>query len=256
VKLFQKVVTLCVLRFDPKIIIYQTCKLRAMQNVTDNIQVNSDSAVIEKVLDGDTVLFEILIRRYNPVLYRIARSYGFNHQDAEDLMQDTHVIAYTHLSKFEGRASYKTWITRIMINKCLYKLKYGYFKNEFPSELSHELNNDSMQGKAIGNQTEDTLLNRELSIVLEKSIQKIPVMYRTVFVLREVEGFSVAETAELLNITTTNVKVRLNRAKALLQKEIEQFYNRAELFPFNLIYCDAIVHKVFDKINSLKHGGI
>jgi len=81
-------------------------------------------------------------------------------------------------------------------------------------------------------------------------------MYRTVFVLREVEGFSVAETAELLNITTTNVKVRLNRAKALLQKEIEQFYNRAELFPFNLIYCDAIVHKVFDKINSLKHGGI
>jgi RNA polymerase sigma factor (sigma-70 family) len=220
-----------------------------MQNLVDNIQVSTDDVLIEKILNGETSLFEILIRRYNPVLYRIARSYGFNHQDAEDLMQDTHVIAYTQLSRFEGRASYKTWISRIMINKCLYKLKYGYFKNEFPSELVHELNNESMPEKAKENQTEEALLNRELSIVLEKSIQNIPVMYRTVFVLREVEGFSTAETAELLNITTTNVKVRLNRAKALLQKEIEQFYNRAELFPFNLIYCDAIVHKVFEKIN-------
>src|SRR5687768_16939580 len=151
-----------------------------MQNVTDNIQVNSDSAVIEKVLDGDTVLFEILIRRYNPVLYRIARSYGFNHQDAEDLLQDTHVIAYTQLSKFEGRASYKTWISRIMINKCLYKLKYGYFKNELPTEKINELNNVSMHENLNKKPAEDTLLNRELSAVLEKSIQNIPVMYRTV----------------------------------------------------------------------------
>jgi RNA polymerase sigma-70 factor (ECF subfamily) len=225
-----------------------------MQNLIDNIQVNSDSAVIEKILGGDISLFEILIRRYNPVLYRIGRSHGFNHQDAEDLMQDTHVIAYTHLSTFEGRASYKTWISRIMINKCLYKLKYGYFKNEFPSsELVHEPNNEYMHEKSKGNRTEDSLLNRELSGVLEKSIQNIPVMYRTVFVLREVEGFSVAETAELLNITATNVKVRLNRAKALLQKEIEQFYNRSEVYSFNLVYCDAIVHNVFQKINSLKN---
>lgn len=216
----------------------------------DNIQVDSDNELILKILNGDTSLFEILIRRYNPVLYRIARSHGFNHQDAEDIMQDTHVIAYTQLSKFEGRASYKTWISRIMINKCLYKLKYGYFKNEFPSELAHQANYESMTEKSKENQTEDALLNRELSIVLEKSIQNIPVMYRSVFVLREVEGFSVAETAELLNITSTNVKVRLNRAKALLQKEVEQFYSRAELFPFNLIYCDAIVQRVFERIKS------
>lgn len=164
-----------------------------MQNLVDNIQADSDSVVIEKILNGDISLFEILIRRYNPVLYRIARSYGFNHQDTEDLMQDTHVIAYTQLSGFEGRASYKTWISRIMINKCLYKLKYGYFKNEFPSALVNQLNNESMPEKGKENQTEDALLNRELSMVLEKSIQNIPVIYRTVFVLRDVEGFSVAE---------------------------------------------------------------
>ena len=221
-----------------------------MLNLIDDIQVNSDEVVIQKILSGDTALFEILIRRYNPVLYRIARNYSFNHQDAEDLMQDTHVIAYTQLSKFEGRSTYKTWISRIMINKCLYKLKYGYFKNEVPTEQVHEINNEPMQVKEITNQPEDRLLNRELAGVLEKSIQNIPLNYRTVFVLREIEGFSIAETSDLLNITTTNVKVRLNRAKALLQKEITQVYSRNEVYSFNLVYCDAVVNRVFERINT------
>jgi RNA polymerase sigma factor (sigma-70 family) len=223
-----------------------------MKHVTNKIEMTNDNSVIEKVLAGDLAVFEILIRRYNPVLYRVARSYGFNHQDAEDLMQDTHVAAYTQLSKFEGRSSYKTWISRIMINKCLYKLKYGYFKNEFPSDSVAGINDHFMNTNTKENQTEKTVLNRELSIILEKSIQNIPVMYRTTFMLREIEGFSVAETAALLNITPVNVKVRLNRAKALLQKEIEQVYSHQELFAFNLVYCDAIVQKVFDKINADK----
>ena len=222
-----------------------------MQNLIDDVRIHSDKAVIEKILGGDLALFEVLIRRYNPVLYKIARSYGFNHQDAEDLMQDVHVIAYTQLSQFEGRAAYKTWISRIMINKCLYKLKYGYFKNEIPSENIRECNLQSMHRKTTENQTEELLLNRELTLILERSLQNIPVMYRTVFVLREVEGFSVAETSELLNITAVNVKVRLNRAKSLLQKQIERFYSHTELYAFNLVYCDAIVHKVLDKIRKL-----
>ena len=225
-----------------------------MHQLTDNIQLNTDEMVIGKVLQGDSALFEILIRRHNPVLYRIARGYGFNHQDAEDLMQDTHVSAYTQLSKFEGRASYKTWISTIMIHKCQYRLKYGYFKNEFPSEQISELKHGSMPENATANPTENSLMNRELAMVLERSVQKIPLIYRTVFMLREVEGFSVSETADLLHITATNVKVRLNRAKALLQKEIEQVYSRHELFSFNLIYCDAVVQKVFEKLNTLKEN--
>src|SRR4051812_39045841 len=101
-----------------------------MKALLEKISITTDDAIIEKVLNGDMALFEILIRRYNPVLYKIARSHGFNHQDAEDLMQDTHVAAYQHLAQFEGKASYKTWISRIMVHKCLYKLKYGYHKNE------------------------------------------------------------------------------------------------------------------------------
>ena len=202
-------------------------------------EVMSDDNVIQKILEGDTAVFEILIRRYNTVIYRIGRMYGFNHQDTEDLMQDTHVAAYMQLAGFEHRASYKTWISRIMINKCIYKLKYGYFKNEIPSEFSPS-----------NNQTEQNMLNRELSSVLEKSLESIPVIYRSVFVLREVQGFSVAETAELLGITPVNVKVRLNRAKSLLQKQLEQFYTANEIYSFNLIYCDNIVSRVFDEINK------
>ncbi len=206
-------------------------------------EVLSDESVIQKILEGDTSVFEILIRRYNTVIYRIGRMYGFNHHDTEDLMQDTHVSAYTQLASFEHRASYKTWISRIMINKCIYKLKYGYFKNEIPGEQVYESNSATIQ-------TEQNMLNRELSTVLEKSLESIPVIYRSVFVLREVQGFSVAETAELLGITPVNVKVRLNRAKSLLQKQLEQFYTANEIYSFNLIYCDNIVKRVFDEINK------
>ena len=225
-----------------------------MQNILEQSALATDEFIIEKILNGELPWLEILIRRYNPVLYRIARSYGFNHQDAEDLMQDVHVIAYTKLVTFEGRASYKTWISRIMIHKCLYKLKYGYYKNEFPSDQIHEINNQPMNVEANENQTEQVVSNRELTAVLEKSIQKIPCIYRTVFILREVEGLSVAETAELLDITPTNVKVRLIRSKALLQKEIEQFYSRSDVYTFNLVYCGRIVSRVFEKIHAVQNG--
>ncbi|MFL5788987.1 MAG: sigma-70 family RNA polymerase sigma factor [Flavisolibacter sp.] len=221
-----------------------------MQNVVEHVEVESEYWIIAKILSGNVTSFEILVKRYNSLLYKIARSYGFRHHDAEDLMQDTHVAAYMALSKFEGRSSYKTWISRIMINNCLYKLKYGYHKNEISTEQVHEFNNPTMYLKATGNNTDKMLLSHEFTDILEKSLSDIPLTYRTVFVLREVEGFSVAETADILNITDINVKVRLNRAKVMLKNQIEQSYSRTELYPFNLIYCDAIVRRVFEIIGT------
>jgi RNA polymerase sigma-70 factor (ECF subfamily) len=212
----------------------------------------AEEEIIKKIIEGEKALFEVLIRRYNSVLYKLARCYGFNHQDAEDIMQETHVSAYTNLKSFQFKASYKTWISKIMIHKCVYKLSYGYFKNEHPG--SDFLNDDA---KPIFNQTkmatDKIVLNKELSKVLEKSLQEIPLTYRTVFILREVEGFSTAETAELMSSTPVNVKVRLNRAKALLQKKIENFYSSTDIFEFNAVYCDAMVKKVFDEIER-KHN--
>lgn len=214
-----------------------------MNSIVAGNNVLRDEEVIQKILEGDSAIFEILIRRHNTVLYRIGRMYGFNHHDTEDIMQDTHVAAYMQLASFENRSSYKTWVSRIMINKCIYKLKYGYFKNEIPDEQVYETNSATIQ-------TEENMLNRELSAILEKSLESIPMIYRSVFVLREVQGFSIAETAEVLGITPVNVKVRLNRAKSLLQKQIEQFYTPNEIYSFNLIYCDSIVHRVFEELNK------
>jgi RNA polymerase sigma-70 factor (ECF subfamily) len=207
----------------------------------------SDAGIIERIIGGEMVLFEILIRRHNSVLYKIARSFGFNHQDAEDLMQETHVAAYLQLKKFEKRSSYRTWLSRIMVNKCLYKMKFGYFKNERPSSTSI----DEESKPLLTAETPlpgDEISKKELSKILEYALERIPVMYRTVFMLREVEGFNVSETSELLNITPVNVKVRLSRARALLQKELEQAYSSAELYEFHLMYCDGIVKRVFDEI--------
>lgn len=221
-----------------------------MTRLHDEINKNTDTELIHRITGGDVPIFEILIRRYNPVLYKIARSYGFNHQDAQDLTQDAHVAAYQNLSRFESRASYKTWLSKIMINKCLYKLQYGYKKYEAPVEVTcHPFYTAAANIK--NEQPEEKMMNRELSIVLEQSLQSIPTLYRTVFVFREVEGFSVAETAELLDITATNVKVRLNRAKALLQEEIEKVYSQAEIYSFNLVYCDVVVRNVLERIDSL-----
>ena len=208
-----------------------------------------EEELIKKIVDGDKTLFEVLIRRYNSVLYKLARCYGFNHQDAEDIMQETHVSAYTNLKNFQHKASYKTWVSKILIHKCVYKLSYGYFKNEHPG--TNEMND---QVKPVFNQsrmgTEKIILNKELSKVLEKSLEEIPLTYRTVFILREVEGFSTNETAELMNSTPVNVKVRLNRAKTLLQKKLEGFYSSTDIYEFNAIFCDALVKRVISQIEK------
>jgi len=207
----------------------------------------SEQEIIQKIIAGEKALFEILIRRYNSGLYKIARCYGFNHHDAEDIMQETHVSAYTNLKNFQHKASYKTWVSKILIHKCVYKLSYGYFKNEQPgSDIIYENVKPMFNQPKIA--TEKIVLNKELSKVLEKSLTEIPLTYRTVFILREVEGFSTAETAELMNSTPVNVKVRLSRAKALLQKKVENFYSSSDIFEFNAVYCDAMVRRVFESI--------
>ena len=219
------------------------------QKTLDNNKMG-EADLIQKIIEGEIAFFEILIRRYNPVLYKIARSYGFNHQDAEDLLQETHFAAYSNLKQFAGRSSYKTWIAKIMVHKCIYKLSYGYKKNEYPDSDRIQEQTAPLFTSGQSQSTESLVLKKEMAAVLQNSLENVPDIYRSVFLLREVEGFSIAETAELLNISTVNVKVRLNRAKTLLQKHLEQYYASADIYPFHLQYCDAIVEKVFKKIND------
>jgi RNA polymerase sigma factor (sigma-70 family) len=222
-----------------------------MEKISLPFNGTSEHDIIRKIIDGNTDLFEVVIRRYNPVLYKICRCYGFNHQDSEDLMQEAYVAAYCNLAQFREASSFKTWLSKILIHKCIYKMQYGYFKNETPGSNAIDEHTQPLHMSAQPNVTEQQLEKKEFSRLLEKCLDEIPVMYRSVFVLREMEGFNTAETADLLKITAVNVKVRLSRAKALLQKQVEAFYNVTDIYEFNLVYCDKMVQRVFEKIKAL-----
>jgi RNA polymerase sigma-70 factor (ECF subfamily) len=166
-------------------------------------------------------------------------------------MQEAYVAAYTNLSKFENRSSFKTWLIRIMLNCCYHKRKKLSYKNEKASLQTTNENSAPMYAGQQGD-TGKSIANRELKEVLEGSVQKLPEDYRMVFALRELSGLNTAETAEALNITEANVKVRLNRARTLLRKEIEKIYSADEIFEFNLIYCDKIVENVLMQISKME----
>ncbi|MBK8827179.1 MAG: sigma-70 family RNA polymerase sigma factor [Saprospiraceae bacterium] len=202
----------------------------------------SDLELIQKIEVGEIELFELIIRRYNPFLYRTGRSYNYNHEDTQDLMQDTFIDAFRNLSKFENRSSFKTWLIKIMLNNC-YKNQHKWGKNHI---ISSEINQHDTPLFSDNTHTETfkAVMNRELNFVIEQALQQIPIDYRIVFTLREVNGMNVIETADALNISESNVKVRLNRAKSMLRKEVEKSYSPEDIFEFNLMYCDGMVRRV------------
>jgi RNA polymerase sigma-70 factor (ECF subfamily) len=215
-----------------------------------SVQQYTDIDIIQQVLAGNTGLFEIIIRRYNPYLYKVGRSYGFNHQDTEDLMQETFINSYMHLKQFAGRSSFKTWLIRIMLNQCYRKAhKFNYVKEETAALLPD--NSSFMFLPVNHSNTDDAVISKEFNKVVEACLQQLPQEYRTTFTLRELTGLSVAETAEVMNTSPGNVKVRLNRAKALLRKAIEKTYSTEEIYEFNLVCCDRIVNGVMKRIEEM-----
>ncbi len=209
----------------------------------------SDSDIIQGILNGETKLYELLIRRYNPYLYKVGRSQAYNHEDTQDLMQDTYVDAFVGLSKFEDRSTFKTWLVKIMLNNCFRKRQKWSFKNITHGEINERSTPVFSEYQRL--ETNQAVMNRELNSVIENALLQIPIGYRMVFTLQEVNGLKGKEVAEVLNISEANVKVRLNRAKAMLRKEVEKSYSSEDIFEFNLIYCDGMVERVMDKIRQL-----
>lgn len=218
-----------------------------MEIIQKEIPIDLD--IIDKVLSGEIHLYEIIVRKYNPYLYRVGKTYGFCHQDVQDIMQETYVNAYRNLASFKREATFRTWITRIMLNNCYHK-KQKLIK-------SKEVLADSLDGIKKAHLTSDTMrntkpVNNELGSILEKAIHNLPEKYKIVFTLRELNAMSIAETGDALGISPGNVKVRLNRAKALLRTGIEKMYSPQEIFEFNLIYCDGMVENVMAAIRLLE----
>ncbi|HEV8286322.1 MAG TPA: sigma-70 family RNA polymerase sigma factor [Chitinophagaceae bacterium] len=217
--------------------------------ITKQFEATTETEIIKRIKEGEIDLFEILVRRNNPFLYKIGMSYGYSHQNVEDLMQEAFIAAYLNLNKFEQRSSFKTWITKIMLNQCYHKAQRMSFKKEKTASTNSEKTISDFENL----QSVDgfkKIISRELSHVIEDAIIHMPLDYRMVLSLRELNGMSTAETAEVLDISEENVKVRLNRAKQLLKQRLEKIYEPKEIFEFNLVYCDAIVYRVMKAITA------
>ena len=222
--------------------------------MSTNAHETSDSFLIDeilrKIVNGETGLYAQVVRMYDGYLYKIGRSYGYDHQSTEDLMQDTFVNAYLHLKDFKGASSFKTWIVQIMLHECYHRKKSSAYLNEiYTTDKPDETETPVFSPNA--KDLDAIVNNHELKEHIEKAIVDIPEIYRSVFILRELSELSVHETALSLSISETNVKARLNRAKTMLRQQLSKTYSPEDIFTFNLIYCDAVVERVMVAVRGL-----
>ncbi len=215
-------------------------------SVTDTI---SDNEIITRILHGEKNLYALIVRKYNQRLYRVGMSIVNDDAEVEDIMQVAYISAYENLGKFAFKASFSTWLTRILINESLLRLK--------KRGKSINMNDDTMDNEIYQQRTLDVqtpvakVLNSELKVILDEAIRCLPEKYRIVFVMREIEGMNVAETQQCLNISEANVKVRLNRAKALLKESLNSYYKKEDILHFHLTRCDRMVERVMKQIESI-----
>jgi len=179
----------------------------------------SDEDLVIKILAGETLLFELIMRRHSQRLYRVARGILRDRCEAEDVMQAAYVRAYQHLSQFAGRAKFSTWLTRIAVHEALNRLEERG-RLRYIEEMSGP---ESPASDVVHSQDptpEQYVSSREHAQVLQKAVLALPPKYRVVVMMRDLEEMSVAETAGCLDITEENVKVRLHRARAMLRHAI------------------------------------
>ena len=202
----------------------------------------SDEEIVARILSGEKQLYESLIRKYNQRLYRIGRSIVNDDNEVEDIMQTAYLNAYVNLAGFENKSSFSTWLTKILINESLLHKK-----------RKAKLEQILIEKQDVKHHTDTPLtglMNNELKIVLEKSIAVLPEKYRLVFVMREVEEMSTSETMETLNLTESNVKVRLNRAKEMLRDSLSSQYRFSGVYDFHLTRCDRMANYVMTRIDT------
>jgi RNA polymerase sigma-70 factor (ECF subfamily) len=204
----------------------------------------SDTEVVRRILGGDTALFEILMRRYNQRVYRAVRAILGSDEDAEDVMQQAYLNAYTHLGQFEERAQFSTWLTRIAVNEALGRRRKRQRTawdggEELMVELESNVPNPEQQASTS-----------QMREVMERELAALPAAYRTVLVLREVEGLSTAETAECMSVSEDVVKQRLHRARGMVRAALERRAGETlgAVYPFGNARCDRVVAAVMARI--------
>jgi len=211
----------------------------------------SDMEVVDRVKAGDTALYEIIMRRYNQRLYRVARAILRDDSEAEDVMQAAYVRAYQHLNQYEARAPFSAWLTKIAVNEALARVR-ARSRNQ-PLEEMDQDGEFPMNVVETSLDPEQTASQSELGHILEQAVLGLPEQYRAVIMLRDVEDLSTSETADVLNLTEENVKVRLHRGRAMVREWLfaRVGSNAKKAFPFMGVRCDRAVESVFAKLAEL-----
>ena len=213
----------------------------------------SDEEVVRRILQGETALFELIMRRYNQRLYRVARAILRDDSEAEDVMQDAYVRAYQHLAQFAGRSRFATWLTRIAIHEALARSQRRRLTEQFDASARSEGTVDG-EAEVVANalNPEEQLSVSELGRALEDAILSIPEQYRLVLMMRDVEQLNTQETAAALDLTEENVKVRLHRARAMVRKNLfaEAGAEAPAAFGFMGPRCDRVVARVMERVSA------
>jgi RNA polymerase sigma-70 factor (ECF subfamily) len=209
----------------------------------------SDEHLVQQVLEGNTALFELIMRRHNERLYRAARAITRDEREAEDVMQQAYLNAFSNLRQFKGHAQFATWLTRIAVNEALARVRHrGRYEplNDGASNVERFTSPNSTPDP------ERQAFTGELRDLLEWAIDALPDGAREVFVLRDVEGLSTAETAASLGVSPDVVKTRLSRARGALRRALLQRAgaSASDAFRFQRPRCDRVVALVLSRISA------
>jgi RNA polymerase sigma-70 factor (ECF subfamily) len=209
----------------------------------------TDEEVARRVLGGDPALFELLMRRHNRLLFRVARAVVLDEAEAEDVVQEAWVRGWRHLDQFDGRSRLATWLSRIALHEALARKRRASRFASLPAPDDHD-GPGADRFVATGPDPEHLAAGGELGRLLAEELARLPESARAVFVLRSVEELSTAETAAVLGIDEGAVKVRLHRARGRLRAALDARFERAtrELWDFLGARCDRVVAAVLARI--------
>lgn len=206
-----------------------------------------DEVIVARILEGHLALFEVLMRRHNERIYRAARAILRDETEAEDVMQQAYVNAYAHLRQFGGRASFATWLTRIAVNEAISRARRRGRDESFDDQ---DPAFDTVLPMPTANNPEQQAFAHEMTVILENAIDTLSDGLREVFMLREVEGLSTAETASSLGVSEDVVKARLSRARAALRRDLFDRIGTtaAQSYTFLRPRCDRVVAAVLARL--------
>jgi RNA polymerase sigma-70 factor (ECF subfamily) len=200
----------------------------ATESIPVEAPVDDELELVTRAREGDAGAFSALLRRYEGKIFRLAMNITQNREDAEDVLQEAFLKAYEHLDQFQGNSRFYTWIVRIAVNQALMKLRKRRSDRAVSLDEQIDTGEDTVVREiaAWDPDPEQQYSQEELHQILETAVDDLAPIYRTVFTLRDVDGLSTEETAEVLDLTVPAVKSRLLRARLQLRDKLTRFFKR------------------------------